>query len=146
MGRRWSDLESGESMPEMRGARGRCLCGGVRYTVRGELRDVINCHCERCRRFTGHHMASTSTRLDDLSIDDQDALLTWFFPVPEAGYGFCSRCGSSLFWQSSADPAHRSICAGTLDPPTGLETVQAWWVSQASDYHDRPDLPELETE
>ena len=77
-------------MSEVRSARGRCLCGGVRFTVRGELREVINCHCERCRRFTGHHMASTSARLDDISIEDEDALLTWFFPVPEAGYGFCS--------------------------------------------------------
>lgn len=91
-------------------------------------------------------MASTSARLDDISVEDEDALLTWFFPVPEAGYGFCSRCGSSLFWQSSAFPAHRAICAGTLDPPTGLRTVQAWWVSHASDYHARPDLPEHETE
>jgi hypothetical protein len=91
-------------------------------------------------------MATTSAKVDDISVEDPEALLTWFFPAPEACYGFCSRCGSSLFWQSSADAAHRAICAGTLDPPTGLRTVQAWWVSQASDYHARPDLPELETE
>lgn len=133
-------------MPKTSVAYGRCLCGGVRYAVWGELRPVINCHCERCRRFTGHHMASTSARLDEITVEDEGALLTWFFPVPEAGYGFCSRCGSSLFWQSSADPARWAICAGALDPPTGLRTVQAWWVSQASDYHARSDLPELETE
>jgi hypothetical protein len=125
---------------------GRCLCGGVRYAVRGELRDVVNCHCERCRRFTGHHLAATSAAVDELSIEDDASLLRWFFPVPEAGYGFCSRCGSSLFWQSAGDPSRRSICAGTLDPPTGLRTTEAWWVSQASDYHDRADLRELPTE
>lgn len=133
-------------MVEREPAHGRCLCGGVRFTLRGESRDVVNCHCERCRRFTGHHMAATSASVGDIEVDDEDALLTWFFPVPEAGYGFCSRCGSSLFWQSSADEARWSICAGTLDPPTGMTTVQAWWVSHASDYHVRPDLPELETE
>lgn len=126
-------------------ARGRCLCGGVRYAVTGELADVVNCHCERCRRFTGHHMAATSARRQDVAVDD-DGSLRWFFPVPEAGYAFCSRCGSSLFWQSTADPERWSVCAGTLDPPTGLRTTQAWWTSQASDYHDRPDLPELDTE
>jgi hypothetical protein len=133
-------------MSEASVAHGRCLCGGIRYAVRGELRDVINCHCERCRQFTGHHMATTSAALEDISIEDADSLLRWFFPVPEAGYAFCSRCGSSLFWQSAADPARRSICAGTLDPPTGLRTTQAWWTSQASDYHSRPDLPELDAE
>ena len=127
-------------------AHGRCLCGGIHYTARGELRDVINCHCERCRQFTGHYLAATSIAVEDLDVDDADSLLRWFFPVPEAGYAFCSRCGSSLFWQSTADPAHRSICAGTLDPPTGLSTTQAWWTSQASDYHVRPDLPESATE
>jgi hypothetical protein len=133
-------------MPETSDAQGRCLCGGIRYAVRGELRDVINCHCERCRRFTGHHMAATRAALEDISIEDADSLLRWFFPVPEAGYAFCSRCGSSLFWQSTADPARRSICAGTLDTPTGLSTTQALWTSQASDYHSRPDLPEIATQ
>jgi hypothetical protein len=125
---------------------GRCLCGGVTYVVRGHLRDVINCHCERCRRFTGHHMAATSARSDDLAVEDPERLLRWFGPVPEAGYAFCSRCGSSLFWRCASDPDRRSICAGTLDPPTGLRTTQAWWTSQASDYHERPAIPEHLTE
>jgi len=133
-------------MSESSEAHGRCLCGGVRYAVRGDLRDVLNCHCERCRQFTGHHMASTSALLTDITVEDTESLLRWFDPVPEAGYAFCSRCGSSLFWQSTADPTRRSICAGTLDPPTGLRTIQAWWTSQASDYHVRPDIPELATE
>jgi hypothetical protein len=133
-------------MPHGSGGHGRCLCGGIRYAVRGELADVTNCHCERCRQFTGHHMAATSASLEGITIEDTDSLLRWFFPVPEAGYAFCSRCGSSLFWRSAADPGVLSICAGTLDPPTGLRTSQAWWTVQASDYHTRPDLPELATE
>jgi hypothetical protein len=133
-------------MPRLSNAQGRCLCGGISYVVRGDLQDVTNCHCERCRRFTGHHMAAASAELTDISIEDPHSLLTWFWPVPEAGYAFCCRCGSSLFWQSAADQKRWSICAGTLATPTGLRTVQAWWVSEASDYHDRVSLPELETE
>lgn len=121
------------------------MCGAVTFTVTGELRDVYNCHCVRCRRFTGHHMAATAARVSDLQVVDTDTSLQWFHPVPGAGYGFCRKCGSSLFWQSR-DDARISICAGTLDPPTGLATVQAWWVSQASDYHVRPEVPELQTE
>jgi hypothetical protein len=127
-------------------ASGRCLCGGIQYVVRGELHDVIDCHCRRCRRFTGHHMAAASTKVDDLVVEDPGSLLAWYWPVPEAGYGFCTRCGSSLFWQSAADEGARSICAGTLDAPTGLSTVRAWWVSEAGDYYSRAALPELETE
>ncbi len=133
-------------MAETTDAQGRCLCGGIRYAVHGELRDVIDCHCERCRQFTGHHMAATSARLEDISIEDADSLLRWFLPVPEAGYAFCSRCGSSLFWQSASNPERRSICAGTLDTPTGLRTTHALWTSRASDYYARPDLPEAATQ
>ena len=122
------------------------MCGGVTFVVRGALRNVVNCHCERCRRFTGHHMAASSASAEDVTVDSPDDLLTWYFPVPEAGYAFCSRCGSSLFWQSTANAGTLSICAGTMDPPTGLTTTEAWWTSQATDYHRRPDLPEHSTE
>jgi hypothetical protein len=125
---------------------GGCLCRGISYVVSGSPRDVVNCHCERCRRFTGHFMAATRIPVADLALDDPDDLLRWWWPVPEAGYAFCSRCGSSLFWRAADDPAYWSVCAGTLDPPTGLTTTATLWVSQASDYHVRQDVEELETE
>lgn len=124
---------------------GGCLCGAVTYTVTGRLRDVTNCYCARCRRFTGHHMAATAAAVTDVRIEDPAAQLTWH-PVPGAEYGFCRSCGSSLFWRSDASPAVISICAGSLEPPTGLNTVEAWWTSQASDYFTRPDVPERATE
>lgn len=126
-------------------ATGGCLCGGVTYTVTGRLREVTNCYCERCRRFTGHHMAATAAAVADVSIEDPTQLLAWH-PVPGAEYGFCRSCGSSLFWRADVSPAQLSICAGSVEPPTGLTTVEAWWASQASDYFTRPDLPERLTE
>lgn len=130
----------------MNTATGRCLCGAITFRVSGELRSVFNCHCNRCRRFTGHHMAATAADTGDLCVEDDGSNLRWYYPVPEAGYGFCAQCGSSLFWQSPERPDTVSICAGAMDPPTHLRTTQAWWTSEASDYHSRPDLLELETE
>jgi hypothetical protein len=127
-------------------ASGRCLCGAISFKVSGPLRDVFNCHCHRCRRFTGHHMAATAADTADLEIEDKGSSLRWFYPVPESGYAFCSECGSSLFWQSHATPDRISVCAGTLNPPTGLRTTQAWWTTEASDYHARPSLEEFDTE
>jgi len=124
---------------------GRCLCGAVRYAVTGPLRPVIDCHCERCRRFSGHYLAATSAAVPDVTVEDPSHQLTWF-PVPGAEYGFCRTCGGSLFWRGESSPDVLSICAGTLEPPTGLATTEAIWVSHASDYFTRPDLPEHSTE
>ena len=122
---------------------GRCECGGVSYRTTGPLRDVFNCHCGRCRRFTGHHMAGTAVDADALELT-LSATLSWYEPAPGVEYGFCRRCGSSLFWRTSGRPGRVTICAGTLDQPTGLRTTQAWWVAEAGDYHERPSVTEFE--
>lgn len=113
---------------------GRCDCGGVRYRVDGPMRPIINCHCSRCRRLTGHHMAATGCADDGLTLG-ADATLRWYEPAPGVFYGFCGTCGSTLFWRSDARPGWTSIAAGSLDPPTGLVTTAAWWTAEASDYH-----------
>ncbi|MBP6995251.1 MAG: GFA family protein [Phycicoccus sp.] len=126
-------------------AEGRCLCGGIEVTITGPLRPVTNCHCHRCRRFTGHFLAATQAALDDVEIRDASGSLA-SFAVPGAAYQFCRTCGSSLFWQSDDTLDRLSIAAGILDPPTGLVTEATWFVSEASDYHVRQDVPEWETE
>ena len=124
------------------------MCGGVRYAVHGPLRSVFDCHCIRCRRFTGHHMAATAAPSEQVRFGTA-LTLRWFSPDddPNVAYGFCQTCGSSLFWKVEADPGNLSIAAGTLDETTGLTTTQAWWVSTAGDYYRRPDsIVEFETE
>jgi hypothetical protein len=113
---------------------GRCECGAVTYRVDGPVRDVFDCHCARCRRFTGHHMAGTSAPVERIAIQD-DGTLTWYSPHPTVQYGFCGRCGSSLFWRAVERPDRLTITAGTIDQPTGLRTSAAWWMSEHGDYH-----------
>jgi hypothetical protein len=108
-----------------------CLCGAVTYLVTGGLPDVINCYCERCRRFTGHYTAATAAH---------------FAAVDLAPRGRCEVRVLPIMWSV---PVHRAtiwICAGSVEPPTGLSTAEAWWSSRASDYFTRPDVPERFTE
>ncbi|MBX6320308.1 MAG: GFA family protein [Rhodospirillaceae bacterium] len=120
-------------MPEGTVATGGCLCGAVRYTVRGPLRDVVNCHCGQCRRFHGHIGAYTESATRDVAIDGE-ASLRWFRSSPGARRGFCQVCGSSLFWQRLGGD-RLSIAAGTLDAPTGLRTVRHIFTASAGDYY-----------
>jgi hypothetical protein len=119
---------------------GGCLCGAVRYEVRGALRDVLICHCEECRRWHGHFSASTAARREDLVLLEARGLRWIQSPDSDAGArrGFCAECGSSLFWDPPGRPTV-SIAAGTLDGPTRLRTTAHWYVSQAGDYYDLPD-------
>ena len=51
-------------------AAGGCLCGGVRYEIRGELRDVVACHCSQCARASGNFVAATSCARADVTLVD----------------------------------------------------------------------------
>ncbi len=112
---------------------GRCLCGAVRYDVEGPLRDVVNCHCVRCRRHTGHFMAATAADVADLTLAGDE--LRWYDATEDVQYGFCGMCGSTLFWRSADRPDTLYVAAGTLDPPTGLTTTTALFTADAGDYH-----------
>lgn len=112
---------------------GGCLCGAVRYEVRGPLRAVVNCHCAQCRRTSGHFVAATATRPEDLVLIESEGL-RWYGSSPTARRGFCQTCGASLFWEPVTG-GQISIMAGTLDSPTGLETVAHIFVGDAGDYY-----------
>ncbi|MEN9646371.1 MAG: hypothetical protein RL238_3040 [Actinomycetota bacterium] len=122
-------------------ARGHCMCGDVQFTVDAPLRDVVNCHCHRCRQWTGHYWAATAAPTADLDIDDTTGALQWYSPADGVEYGFCTHCGSSLFWRVTTRPDTVSISAGCLDQPTGLTTSAQIWLAEHGDYH--PPLPDV---
>jgi hypothetical protein len=127
-------------------ATGRCLCGSVAYEVHGPLRDVIVCHCVECRRWHGHVCAMSEARREHLVVADGRALRWVTSPDSDehARRGFCSECGSSLFWDAPAREGI-GIAAGTLDEPTGLRTVAHWYAHSPGDYYELPEdgLPRL---
>ena len=100
---------------------GGCLCGAVRYEVSGALRPVVACHCSQCRRHTGHFLASTAARLSDFRLLNS-ASLKWYDSSSAARRGFCSVCGSTLFWLPNGRD-YISIAAGSLDDSSALATA-----------------------
>ena len=121
---------------------GQCLCGGVKYVVRGGLREVVACHCSQCRRTSGHFVAATSVPAARLRFTSSGTL-AWYRSSASAERGFCNVCGGNLFWRQVGDDSV-SIMAGTLDPPTGLRIARHIFVGDKSDYyalHD--DAPQL---
>ena len=129
-------------MPNEKGGSGGCLCGGVRYRVDGRLDDVGACHCSQCRRTTGHYFVSTTCDRSALAFK-ADETLAWYRSSPGARRGFCSRCGSSLFWERLGED-RIDILAGTLDQPTGLTMTDHIYVADKGDYYEIADgLPQF---
>jgi hypothetical protein len=121
--------------------RGRCQCGGVRFEVRGPLRQVLYCHCTICRRLNGHFAAATACAPAHLRLLCAQSL-RWYQSSPIARRGFCGTCGAQLFWEP-AHGRHISIWAGTLDGPTGLTASEHIFVADKGDYYEITDgLPQ----
>ena len=122
-------------------ATGGCLCGAVRYEVRGDLRAVAYCHCSQCRRFHGHIGAYTLAASDDFVLNE-DRGLKWFPSSEASRRAFCSDCGSSLFWKSEERDGI-AIAAGSLDQPTGVDSMDHIFVADKADYYAiTDDLPQ----
>ena len=118
-------------------ATGRCLCGAVSYEVRGDLRDVWNCHCGQCRRTHGNVAAYTSAARADLVLTE-DRGLKWYRSSEVARRGFCRNCGASLFWERLGGD-RVAVAAGGIDPPSGLKTIRHIFVADKGDYYEIAD-------
>jgi hypothetical protein len=124
---------------------GSCLCGGVQYTLTGELRSSVACHCVQCRKTSGHHVSATQVNPEQLQFTSKDGLV-WYQSSAEAQRGFCNQCGSSLFWRHQNDGGRVSVMSGTIDGSTGLLTDKHIYVGDKGDYYEIADgLPQLKT-
>lgn len=116
---------------------GRCLCGIVRYAVRGALSPVIACHCTLCRRQTGHFLASTNVALADLVLQGEDHV-RWYASSDLAERGFCGECGSVLFWRRRRSD-RIAIAMGGFDKPTGTMIDRHIFAADKGDYYEIDD-------
>ena len=125
---------------------GGCLCGGVRYQLTGQCRDIINCHCENCRRTHGNFAAYTSVQQSELKFTRQHTLQWYHDESPDTFRGFCNCCGASLFWDARDSRGQISVAAGSLDDSRELKTIGHVFVSEAGKYYEINDaLPRFQT-
>ncbi len=118
---------------------GGCLCAEVSYRVTGPLRPVVACHCQQCRRTSGHHSAATSAPRESVEIEGE---VRWFQSSARARRGFCPECGSNLFWDDGG--ARLAIFAGSLDAPTGVTMEGHIHCADKGDYYRiSDDLPQV---
>jgi hypothetical protein len=117
--------------------KGSCLCGAVSFEVSGALPPPDACHCTKCRKISGHVWASTDVPREAVTIRGTDNV-TWFQSSEKVRRGFCSTCGSSLFF----DPPHKDwigIAMGAFEQPTDTRLAIHIFVADKGDYYDIAD-------
>ena len=126
---------------------GRCLFGAVQFSFDPARIDHPSaCHCGQCRRWSGHVWASLNVPQSDLSFASGEDKVSWFQSSDIARRGFCSDCGTSLFWIGHGVPEEKdkiSVALGALNAPTGLQLEEHIFVADKGDYYDIADgLPQ----
>ena len=128
-------------MPDSNSHQGACLCGRITLRIEKFNRDVTVCHCQQCRKQTGHMLAATNALNEHLHIDGEE-YLTWYAASDSAKRGFCKFCGSLLLWTSDGRET-TSIMAGCIESPTGLTIKHHIFVADKGDYYSIDDeLPQ----
>ena len=121
--------------------RGSCLCGRVSFTVAAELGPPDACHCVQCRKQSGHYFASANVPRTALVVAGEDSV-SWYQSSAKVRRGFCSTCGSSLFWDAPAQD-WIAVAMGAFDVPTSVRLAKHIFVAEKGAYYEiADDLPQ----
>ena len=110
-------------------AEGGCLCGRIRYRVRGDPVAATLCHCADCRRASG----GTNVAWAVFARSDFEWLAgepADYSSSPGIHWLYCRDCGSTLGYRRSERPHHMDITTGTLDQPDLYPPADEIWLSQ----------------
>ncbi|HJQ98643.1 MAG TPA: GFA family protein [Candidatus Polarisedimenticolaceae bacterium] len=124
---------------------GGCLCGGVRYEVRGAFLRASHCHCSRCRRHTGtSHSTQGRARRSDFRLVSGEELVRVY--APDGGgavKAFCLVCGSSLFGGKWPEGDEITIRLGSVDGDPGIRPQFHTFVASKAPWDEiTDDLPQ----
>ncbi|KAI8675248.1 CENP-V/GFA domain-containing protein [Fusarium keratoplasticum] len=105
---------------------GGCLCGSVRYTVTFPAshdwkRSCSTCQCSQCRKNGGSLIAYLHQLPASSVAFTSQTTLSRYHATEGCARGFCTACGSWLFWRSE-DADTISMSVGTLDK----EVLKRW--------------------
>jgi hypothetical protein len=123
---------------------GCCLCGRVRYEVRGTPQLMYFCHCRMCRKATGTSFATNVlVRAEDFAIVSGRDALKAYRSSPDELRHFCAECGSPVFSEAEHRRGILSIRCGLMDGDPGIRPAHHLYVDFKAPWTSiRDGLPE----
>ena len=124
--------------------RGSCLCGSVRYEIRGAVGRASHCHCSMCRKAHGAAFATYGrVERSDFVLVSGAGEIASYSSSPGVARTFCKRCGSNLQFISDRRPTTFSLALGTLDvDPKVQASLHIFVDSKAPWFQITDDLPQ----
>ena len=98
----------------MKKIKGSCLCKKISFEIKNECRYSVFCHCQMCQASNAEFSSYTKVKKENLNFKSKKTL-KWFVSSKHFKRGFCSICGSSLFFQKKSSDDYISISTGTLN-------------------------------
>ena len=112
---------------------GRCLCGAVTISVRGEPRGVRTCWCRVCQ-YLGAGSATVNVIFTAADVSVQGEMVD-YVSIADSGNvmhrRFCPRCGTALLSASEARPELVVVRAGALDERDAFKPELTIWTREA---------------
>ncbi|MCL1144036.1 GFA family protein [Shewanella gaetbuli] len=95
---------------------GGCLCGALRYHIKGQPFDADYCHCRQCQQSSGAAFMAW--------MDFKVTQVEWMTAKPreyssstQVRRGFCEQCGCSISYRHTEHPQYITLSIATLDNP-----------------------------
>lgn len=111
---------------------GHCLCGSVTITAAHSGNDVGACHCHMCRRWGGGPFLELNCG-SEVVIDGNEHV-TVFNSSAWADRGFCSKCGTHLFYRLK-DADEYMVPVGLFDKDAGLVFDHQVFIDEKPSYY-----------
>lgn len=124
---------------------GGCLCGQIRFQIRGNDIGSSYCHCRMCQRFSGAPAsAGTGFLSDDFRVTQGEPKIYVSSAIAERA--FCPTCGSSL-WMRHFSWKWIFVKTLSLDNPENFAPTTHFGVESQMPWHDvHDDFPRLRCE
>lgn len=95
-----------------------CLCGAVRLRAALPTKWVAHCHCTRCQRAHGAPLVTwAGFEATQVTVEDPAGALRWHVAAEGGSRGFCSTCGSPMFFKSARWPGELHVARALFTTP-----------------------------
>jgi hypothetical protein len=112
---------------------GSCLCGAVRFTASPQDHEFGACHCSMCRRWSAGPFLSVEC---GGTVVIEDSACVGFYRSSEwAERGFCTRCGTPLFYRLVGQTFY-AVSLEAFDDRSNFQFASQIFIDEKPTYYD----------